>query len=79
MEHLKLLLGYSTTMQLESLDVVSIKFCSIPIKEVLFETKVNVLRPLSGKIQILSSAGQISLVRSEYMNVVGVFAVIYCA
>ena len=79
MEHSKLLLGYSTTMQLESLDVVSMEFCSIPIKEVLFETKVNVVRPLSGKIQILSSAGQISLVRSEYMNVVGVFAVIYCA
>ena len=74
-----MLLGHATTVQLESLDVVYMEFCSIAIKQVLFETKVNVLRPLSGKIQTLSSAGQISLVRSEYMNVVGVFIVIYCA
>ena len=55
------------------------KFYSISIKQNLFHIKPNALLPLSGKIQILSSARQMSLVRSKHMNAVGVFVVINCA
>ena len=49
-KHSKLLFGRSTTMHLDSLDVVTLEFCSIPIKQDLFQTKLNVLQLLSGKI-----------------------------
>ena len=42
-KHSKLLLGRSTTMHLDSLDVVTIEFCSIPIKQDLFQTKLKVM------------------------------------
>ena len=71
----KLLLGHPNTLQLESLDVVTIEFCStcIPIKQDLFQTKLKVMLPFSGKIHTLFSAGQMCLVGSKHVNVVDVF------
>ena len=50
----------------------TMEFYSISIKQNLFHIKLNVLLPISGKIQILSSARQISLVTSKQMNAVGI-------
>ena len=78
-EHSKFLQGYSNTLQLEILDVVTMEFCSIPIKQDLLQIKLKVMLPFCGKIQILFSAGQMSLVGSKHVNVVDIFVVIYCA
>ena len=53
-------------MQWESLDVVTMVFCFIPIKQDVFQTKLNVLSQLDGKIPILSNAGPVSVL--EYFK-----------
>ena len=65
-EHLTLFLDHPTTMHWESLDVVTMVFYFIPIKQDLFQTKLNVLPQLSGKIPMLFNAGPVSVV--EYFK-----------
>ena len=62
-DHLKLFLNHPTTTRWENLDVVTMEFYFIPIKQELFQTKLNALLQLSGKISMLSSVGQASIAR----------------
>ena len=53
-------------MHWESLDVVTMVFYFISMKQDLFQTKLNVLPQVSGKIPMLSNAGPVSVV--EYFE-----------
>ena len=53
-------------MQWESLDVVTMVFYVIPIKQDVFQTKLNVLSQLCGKIPMLFIAGPVSVL--EYFK-----------
>ena len=68
---LKLLLSHPPITQWESLDAVTMEFYFMTMKQNLFQTKQNVSVQLSGKIPMLSSAGQVNVnimvsVRKKY-------------
>ena len=57
--HLRLFPNHPTTTQWGSFDVVTKEFYFIPITQELFQTKLNAMLQLGGKIPILFSAGQV--------------------